>query len=400
MVSCFCGTYISLSLQEAAEDSSAQSNVSDATHWRADDGFKDEARSSRRRGNRREKKAGHGPSTDDSSDAEPNSATSTRQGKEAYLPNGFSKVNGRPERRDRASGDAKEGNWENGGERQMRQRSHMRSSFHDFSRGPERTGSGKTRAQPRVVPLPMLLPSEKGQTRVEKQIQPERPASAAAGHTPSHRAEDPRPASAHSGPSPPAAAAQAAAAVQDLPQSRAEPVGNAPQTAAAQPGHATGGQQEGRRRAQAQQIARPQPSKTTADEHPARPLSTPIQLATPPAALVRPDTSASAATPTAKPAPPIQTAAPSALPNAAARALSQAQALAPAASVQTPAAAVFQHSQVPLSMPLRTPQPGSAIQAQPVVPAKALPQRPIPPSTGTPSAAPKKIPAEPVCITP
>jgi hypothetical protein len=213
MTMCSCGldcvmqlllrhSYRVVFAQEGAEDSSAQSNVSDATHWQADDGFKDEARNSRRRGNRREKKAGVGPSTDDSSDAEPGSASRARQGKEAHMPNGFSKVNGRPERRDRASGDSREGVWENGGERQTRQRTQLRSSPADWSRAPpERAGSAKApRVQPRVVPLTMPLPSDKGQARTEKHHQPERPASAAASHAPVHRANDGRPASAHAGP--------------------------------------------------------------------------------------------------------------------------------------------------------------------------------------------------------
>ncbi len=383
---------IAVIMQEAAEDSSAQSNVSESTHWQADDGFKDEARSSRRRGQRRDKKAGHGPSTDDSSDAEPGSATSTRQGKEAYLPNGFSKFNGRPERRDRAAGDAKDAaGWENGGERQTRQRSHMRSSPHDFSRGAERTGSAKARAQPRVVPLPMPLPSDKGQGRADKQHPPERPASAAAGHGPSHRADDTRPASAHGGPSPSAAAAQAAAAAQDWPLSRAESASNAAQAAASQPA----AQQEGRRRAMPQQPARPQPSKAAAEEQPAaRQLATPVHPAPPVAVAVpvRPDTSPQAATPAAKSAPAAQAAAPSDSSSAAARAPAQAQAGAQAAPAQKPSA-VVPHINAPMPTPVRIPQP---TQAQPVVPVKALPLRPMPANAGAPSTVPKKIPAEQV----
>ena len=387
-------------MQEAAEDSSAQSNVSESTHWQGDDGFKDEARSSRRRGKRREKKAGHGPSTDDSSDAEPGSATSTRQGKDAYLPNGFSKFNGRPERRDRTSGDAKEAaGWENGGERQTRQRSHMRSSPHEFSRGPDRAGSAKQRAQPRVVPLPMPLPSDKGQARADKQHQPERPASAAAGHAPSHRADDTRPASAHGGPSPSAAAAQAAAAAQDWPLSRAESASNAAQAAAAQPAAVTGAQQEGRRRALPQQPVRPQPSKVAAEEQPAaRQLATPVHPAAPVAVPMRPDTpaQASAAASAAKSAPAVQPAAPSDLSSAAARAPVQTQATDQAVPAQKPAAAVSPHLNVPVPTPVRIPQPTSAVQAQPVVPAKALPLRSTTPNAGAPSTAPMKTPAEQV----
>lgn len=359
--------------QEGAEDSSAQSNVSDTTHWQADDSFKDEARSSRRRGNRREKKAGVGPSTDDSSDAEPGSASSVRQGKESHMPNGFSKVNGRPERRDRASGDSREGGWENGGERQTRQRTQPRSSPADWNRAPpERAGSAKApRAQPRVVPLTMPLPSDKGQARAEKHHQPERPTSAAAGHAPAHRANDGRPASAHAGPSPSAAAAQAAAAAQDWSQPRAEPATSAPQAAAAQQ-QSAGASQEGRRRPQAQQAPRPQPSRPVTERQPPEQLY--AATVEPVTAPVQGDSPASI--PISKAAPPQQTPARPDAPSTAGRAPAQAP---------------------PAPVPVRMPQHIPTAQAQPVVPAKSLPQRPVPQAVDAPSAGSRQPSAEQVC---
>lgn len=368
-------------LQEAAEDSSAQSNVSESTHWQGDDGFKDEGRSSRRRGQRREKKEGQqGLSTDNSSDAEPGSATSTRHSKDLHIPNGFFKVNGRPERRDRASGDAKEGKeggWENGMDRQTRQRSHLRSSPHDWARGgSERTGSAKARAQPRVVPLPMPLPSDKGQARADKPAhQPERPASAAAasGHTPSHRADDTRPASAHAGPSPSAAAAAAASAAQDWPQSHAEFASNPLQPIQA---HAVPFES----RPQPQQITRPQPTKAEAEQLPQeRVRATPVEPAAAPvrAELPAPSTAA-------KSAPPAQAPTPPAASGSITRTPFQAPAAAPAAAMQAPAAAaVAQLTHLPMPAPVRIPQHCSVGQAQPVVPARALPRRPSVESLGS-----------------
>ena len=359
-------------MQEPAEDSSAQSNVSEATQWQADDGFKDEPRSNRRRGQRRDRKAGLGPATDDSSDAEPGPASSTRQGKETHLPNGFSKVNGRPERRDRErdrpSGDSREGVGENGSEHQTRQRSHHRNSPHDWARNPERAGNAKVRPQPRVVPLPTPLPSDKAQARGEKAHPLERPASAAAGQAPSQHADDGRPASAHAGPSPTAATARAAASAQDWAQLRPEPASSASQAVTAQP---VATPAVSRDRAQPQQITRPQPSRPPAE----RPRAAPIESAAPVQALppVRIATKAAA--------PALDTAKSAALtlpeaPSSATKPPVQVRTATPPAPAQAAAQAARQPVPVPLPAPVETQQHAPAVQSQPVVPIKGLPPRP------------------------
>ena len=359
-------------MQEPAEDSSAQSNVSEATQWQADDGFKDEPRSNRRRGQRRDRKAALGPATDDSSDAEPGSASSTRQGKEAHLPNGFSKVNGRPERRDRErdrpSGDSREGFGENGGEHQTRQRSHHRNSPHDWARNPERTGSAKVRLQPRVVPLPTPLPSDKAQARGEKTHPPERPASAAAGQAPSQHADDGRPASAHAGPSPTAAAARAAASAQDWAQLRPEPAANASQAVLAQPVAAPAGSRD---RAQPQQITRPQPSRPPAE----RPRAAPIESAAPVQAPPPVRIASKAAAPALDTAKSATLAVPEA-PSSTTKTPVQVRTATPPAPAQAPAQAARQPVPVPLPAPVGAQQHAPALQSQPVVPIKGLPPRP------------------------
>ena len=374
-------------MQEPAEDSSAQSNFSETTQWQADDSFKDEARSSRRRSNRRDRKAALGPATDDSSDAEPGSASSTRQSKDTHLANGFSKVNGRPERRDRErdrpSGDSKEGVGENGSEHQTRQRSHHRSSPHDWMRNPERAGSTKVRAQPRVVPLPTPLPSDKAQARGEKAHPPERPASAAAGQASRQHADNRRPASAHAGPT--AAAARAAASAQDWAQLCPEPASSASQAVLTQPVAAPAVSRE---RAQPQQIARPQPSRPPAERPRAAPIESAALAQAPPPVQI----ATKAAAPALETAKPVSALTLSEAPSSAAK--GPVRTATPTAPAQASVQAAQQHVLLPLPAPVETQQQEPALQSQPVVSVRALPRRSV---LDVPEKAP--VPADQVSLS-